>query len=177
MFDNSLANVYCLARLFDGLLTKACFSIGSLYLAGIKMLLSYLNEQVLMPEIGIKAVVPAVTDCIDKMVTAGTETGNLGIARRLEAARIKLIHALAKFPISTWWMRNKYQQIQAIDSSEYESEVSMEREFFDVFKNSKEHELITSLSLSKNDAIYENSNEKRLLPMSFKHFIFLLRIC
>ena len=172
MFDNSLANVYCLARLFDGLLTKACFSIGNLYLAGIKMLLSYLNEQVLMPEIGIKAVVPAVTDCIDKMVTAGTETGNLGIARRLEAARIKLIHALAKFPISTWWIRNKYQQIQTIGSSEHDSEVSLEREFLDAIKNSKEHELITSLSLSKNDAVYENSDEKQSTTDEFQAFNF-----
>jgi RNA polymerase primary sigma factor len=136
------------------------------------MLLSNLNEQVLMPEVGIKTVVPELTNCVDQMVAGGIETGNLGIARRLDAAKLKLIHTLARFSLATWWIQNKYQQMPAIESAAQEIEMPLAIEFIDDFKNSKQHEIIASLSLSKNCAVYENNNEKQYVIDKFQTFPF-----
>jgi RNA polymerase primary sigma factor len=105
------------------------------------MLLSYFNEQVLMPDIGIKTVAP-VTQCVDKTSTGNIETGNLGRAHRLEAARLKLIQSLARFPVASVWIRNKYQQIQDVESVEQDTELHTVIAFFDTLKSDNEKQPI-----------------------------------
>jgi RNA polymerase primary sigma factor len=76
----------------------------------------------------------------------------------LEAAKLKLIDALARFPVATWWIRNKYQQIQAVESAEQDAEIPQALALLETCKG---QDSITNLSLSINQAVYENNNEKQ----------------
>jgi RNA polymerase primary sigma factor len=139
------------------------------------MLLSHLNERMLMQEIGIDAVMQGLAENVDK-ITSGTETGNLDIARRLENAKFQLINALARFPVAALWILNKYEQ--TIDSSEQDTDIVSTEKCIDVLKNLKKHDLIASQLVGENCNYAEYSDEKqsfidvfRAFPFSFEDLI------
>jgi RNA polymerase primary sigma factor len=135
-------NVYCLVK-------------ERLYSVGMSMLRSNLNEQMLMQEIGIDSVVQGLTASEDK-VDAGTETGNYGLARKLESAKLRLIDSLARFPGTALWILNKYEQ----------NTENLNAELIDTLNNLRKYDLIASLSLG------EESDEKRCIIETFKIFPF-----
>ncbi len=121
------------------------------------MLLSHLNEQVSMQEIGINAV----TDHADKTMSAA-ESNNLKTARRLEIARLKLINTLVQFPVTALWLLHKYER---------DIELGLTTELINSLANIK---LIVSRYVDEN----ETSKKKqfliealRIFPFSFEDLI------
>lgn len=120
------------------------------------MLLSHLNEQVLMQEMSVNAV----TDCADKIMS-GAETSNFELARQLETAKFKLINALIQFPITALWLLYKYEKDS--DSPEQEMAIRLTSELIDSLTNVKEH-----CAIGDN----ENSNKKQLIIETLRTFAF-----
>ncbi len=119
------------------------------------MLRSNLNEQMLMQEIGIDSVVQGLT-ASEINVAADTETGNFGLARKLESAKFRLIDSLARFPGAALWILNKYGQ----------NTENLNAELIDTLKNLNKLDLIASLSLG------EESEQKRCIIETVKKFPF-----
>ncbi|OYV18762.1 MAG: RNA polymerase sigma factor [Methylococcaceae bacterium NSP1-2] len=117
------------------------------------MLLSYLK----------KTGVNVITDCAEKM-TSDTESSNLEIAQRLEGAKLKLINALAQFPVTALWLLSKYEQ-------ERDSRLTAEQ--VDSLKSIKQHYLIAMLA-EKGDFANDNDEKQHLIkalsafPFSFE---------
>jgi RNA polymerase primary sigma factor len=139
------------------------FLIVSLYLAGIKVLLSYFNEQAL----GITELVSEANE-----TTRGTETSNIEVARRLEAAKLKLINTLAEFPVTALWVVDKYWQHSI--PSEQTSEVRVTSELRDALVTIKS--AIQWGDKQDSDKKLTLINALRSFPFSFEDLIELTDI-
>lgn len=145
-----------------------------------------LNEHMAVPEVSGSASVNA--EITEKKPPANTkeadnpENRNLTLARQVEEHKIKLIEALANFPVTALWILNRYEQSFYKEEREDESASAAEyREFLKVIK--KQYQCVLRLcDEGKNKQDSETVAHKRLkyavqqFPFAFDDLVRLVDI-